>query len=236
MRNKLEYWRFKHALVVGILCCAGCVSGCVAGPATPLARSPAPPATVHFPQTYDAQPAPFIMPAPAWVADDADILSPESEASLTADLEALQERTGHQMVVVTIPGLGGENVADVALSIANCWAVGRASHDDGVLLLVAPNERRARISTGYGIEQYITDIRAQKIMDETLIPAFQKGDFDGGIKAGVAVLIDALDKVPGDTRLASAKARKIRQAQNKQPESTLQQCGNGPRLRPAHAP
>lgn len=121
-----------------------------------------------------------------WVTDAADILPEEAEARLAAKLAELERRTRHQMVVVTLPTLGGRDVADVADALGNAWGVG---HGDGVVVLVAPNERRMRISTANGIRAVLPDETCQQIIDDTMPPRFRDGDFPGGIEAGTDALI-----------------------------------------------
>lgn len=132
--------------------------------------------------------APLLQPA-GWVTDAAEILPDEVEARLTAKLAEFEHRTLHQMVVVTVPSLEGRDVADVANQLGNSWGVGRASHDDGIVILVAPDERRVRISTADGIMALLPDEACRQIIDEAMIPAFSAGDLAGGTEAGVDAVI-----------------------------------------------
>lgn len=199
----------RWGVAASLLLLAACQTGVAADPAGERGQG----YSVHFPDNQApakdsaARPAPFVMPAPAWVADSADILSPETEAALIADLQALEQRTAHQMVVVTVPGLGGKDVTDAGREIGICWKVGRKDHDDGTVVLVAPVERHLRIALGYGLEAYIPDARAKAIIDTDILPHFRKTAYDAGVKAGVAALIAELDRVPRDTRKASAAAK-----------------------------
>lgn len=199
----------RWGVAASLLLLAACQTGAAPDPAGERGQG----YSVHFPDNQapvkdsTAQPSPFVMPAPAWVADSADILSPETEDGLITDLQALEQRTGHQMVVVTVPSLGGKDVTDAAREIGICWAVGRKDHDDGTVLLVALVERQLRISLGYGLEAYIPDARAKAIIDTGIVPHFRKNAYDAGVQAGVAALIAELDRVPYDTRKASAAVR-----------------------------
>ena len=96
------------------------------------------------------------------------------------------------MVVVTVPSLGGEDVAKYTLRLANRWGIGRKGFDDGVVLLIAPNERKVRIEVGLGLEQILPDSLCSRIMENVIIPKFRKGDLPGGIDAGVTSLIERL--------------------------------------------
>lgn len=126
------------------------------------------------------------------VTDRADLLDRAVEQRLTRVLADFERRTAHQLVVVTVTSLEGRDVADYTRDLANRSGIGRAEEDDGIVLLVAPNERRARIAVGIGLESVLTDEICQEIMGGVLIPRFRQGDVVGGIEAGVAALIARL--------------------------------------------
>jgi uncharacterized protein len=126
------------------------------------------------------------------VVDAASILSDAQEARLSERLEALESKTGHQMVVVTVPTLGGQDVAEYTRRLGNRWGIGRKTFNDGVVLLVAPNERKARIAVGIGLESTLPKSLCSAIMENVMIPRFRNGDLPGGIDAGVTSLIDRL--------------------------------------------
>lgn len=126
------------------------------------------------------------------VSDHADILSPSQEQALTEQLEAFEALTEHQMVVTTVDSLNGEEIADFTRNLANAWGVGRADHDDGVVILVAPNERRVRIAVGYGLEKELSDTFCQKVLDSIMLPSFRKADYAGGIGGGVKAITERL--------------------------------------------
>ena len=127
-----------------------------------------------------------------WVTDAAHILSPEQQARLSAKLQQLERSTQHQVVVVTVPTLGGRDVADFTRDLANEWGIGRKGYNDGVVLLVAPNERKVRLAVGYGLEGKLTDNACQQIIEKTMLPRFRQGDVPGGIEAGTDALIALL--------------------------------------------
>ena len=142
-----------------------------------------------------ATPASGQAPLPALtgrVVDQADLLTPEAESQLTERLAALEDRTTDQFVVATIPSLAGRTVEDYSNSLANRWSLGQAGKDNGVLLLVAPNERRIRIAIGYGLEGIISNARAQQIIDRDLLPAFRERRWQDGISSGVDSIIAIL--------------------------------------------
>jgi uncharacterized protein len=126
------------------------------------------------------------------VVDQAELLSPENEAQLSDKLVALEERTRHQFVIATTPSLQGKPINDYSLCLARHWAIGRKDHNDGVVLLVAPNERKVRIEVGYGLENALRDDEAKQILDQQIIPAFKNGDFAGGIAAGTDAIISEI--------------------------------------------
>ena len=123
------------------------------------------------------------------VVDGANLLSSAEEAALTEWLADLEIRTQHQLVVATVTWLQGKPIESYSLCIANHWAIGRKGVNDGVLFLVAPNERRARIEVGYGLETALTDAEAKTIMDQDILPAFKRGNYPAGIAAGVSGII-----------------------------------------------
>lgn len=126
------------------------------------------------------------------VTDAANVLTSEQEAALSAKLERLKRVTEHQMVIVTVPSLGGQDIAIFARDLANGWGIGRKDHDDGVMILVAPNERKVRLSVGYGLESRLTPDVCQKVIREEMIPRFREGDLPGGIDAGADEVIRLL--------------------------------------------
>ncbi|WBY06995.1 TPM domain-containing protein [Sphingomonas sp. 7/4-4] len=123
------------------------------------------------------------------VVDDANLLAPEQEAGLVAKSAELEKATGHQLVVVTIPSLHGQDIATFGVDLGRRWGVGRKDIDDGVLLIVAPNERKARIEVGYGLEKALRDEEAGRILRDAILPAFRAGDMPKGIAAGVDGII-----------------------------------------------
>jgi uncharacterized protein len=122
------------------------------------------------------------------VVDGADVLNAQAEAALTTRLAALENATTDQVVVVTVPSLEGESIEALGLRLGKGWGIGQKELDNGVLLILAPTERRARIEVGYGLEGLLTDEKAQRIMDEQLVPLFAKGHLEQGLEAGVSAI------------------------------------------------
>ena len=130
------------------------------------------------------------------VVDAADLISPEKEAALTARLEAIENDTLAQVVIVTTPDLEGRDIAEYGLNLGNSWGIGDAERDDGVLIIVAPNDRKTRLEVGIGLEDLLDFARSDAIAEAMLI-SFREGDYVAGIEAG-------LTKVETDLRAASA--------------------------------
>jgi uncharacterized protein len=123
------------------------------------------------------------------VNDYAGMLSPERAASLEQQLTAFERSDSTQIVVLTIPTLGGENLEEFAIKVAEAWKIGQKGIDNGVILLVAKAERKVRIEVGRGLEGKLTDLVSGRIIRSEIAPKFKAGDFDGGITAGVNALM-----------------------------------------------
>lgn len=119
------------------------------------------------------------------VTDLADLLDPGAEERLEQRLQAIETETGAQVAVLTVPSLDGEVLEDYALRVAESWKLGREGVDDGVLVLVARDDRKVRIEVGYGLEGTITDLESRRIIDGRMVPAFRQGDFGAGIEGAV---------------------------------------------------
>jgi len=126
------------------------------------------------------------------VVDDANLLSPEDEAALAAELKALEDKSSDQLVVVTLPSLQGYTIEDFGYRLGRHWGIGTARLNNGVLLIVAPNERKVRIEVGYGLEPILTDALTKIIIENGILPRFRAGDFPGGIKNGVRDITSVL--------------------------------------------
>lgn len=149
------------------------------------------------------------------VLDAANILDPAAEAALTMQLSEYNARTGRALVVATVPSLNGDSIEMYAVRLFEKWGIGGAETDQGLLLLVAPNERKVRIEVGYGLHQYVTDILSGRIIRSDITPAFQQGDYAGGINAGINALITQLDRDPADARAVAEAAAAAAKAGNK---------------------
>ena len=122
------------------------------------------------------------------VNDFGDVISQQDEARLERKLVALNDTTSIQLSVVTIETTDGMDIAQYNTELAHEWGVGQADTDNGVQILVAVNDRKVNITTGYGAQEYLTDILSKQIIENYMIPRFRDGDYHGGIDAAVDVI------------------------------------------------
>ncbi len=133
----------------------------------------------------------------SWVTDMAHLLEPQTQTKINQLITALEQANGDEVAIVTIPETSSIlSPKQFATELFNTWQVGKRNRDNGVLFLVAAQERRVEIETGYGIEVILTDAQVKQIIDEQIIPAFQQGDFDRGILQGTKAIVRALESYP----------------------------------------
>src|SRR6186713_1068326 len=130
------------------------------------------------------------------VVDNANIIDPAAEAALTQKLADFETKGSDQIVVATIPSLDGEEIEPYANRLFRFWKLGQAKETNGVLLLVAPNDRKMRIEVGYGLEGTLTDLHTKLIIENDMVPAFRAGDFSGGISKAVDDMVMVLEGNP----------------------------------------
>lgn len=130
-----------------------------------------------------------------FIADEADLLSPQVENDLNMTLWDLQKKCGADLVVVTLPDLGGKTVEEVALDIGRSYKLGAKGKNNGVVFLTAPLERKMRIELGTGIENILGS--AESIRDKDILPYYKEGDYQRGIQRGTYQLVDAIAQVEG---------------------------------------
>ena len=138
------------------------------------------------------------------VVDQADIIPAGEEAALNTQLLELEKKTGHQLVVATVSDLEGRDVADYGYRLGREWQIGDAEKDDGVVFLIAPNERRMHIAVGLGLEPVLTDAMSGRIIRDTVTPRFKANDYPGGIQAGVNAIAEQIQLSPEE---AAARAQ-----------------------------
>ena len=126
-----------------------------------------------------------IPPLRSAVTDRAGILTTQTRERLESALQRLRRDGGTQLAVLTHPDLGSLTIEQASIRVVDEWKLGTAEADNGVLLLVAPNERRVRIEVGQGLEGSLTDAYSKRIIDEGITPLFREGDMNAGITMGV---------------------------------------------------
>jgi uncharacterized protein len=163
----------------------------------------------------------FLLIAPAWAApkfpaltgrvvDDAHILSDATRASLTEKLAALEASNSRQLVVVTVPSLGGYEISDYGYQLGRAWGIGQKKMNNGVLFIIAPTEHKTRIEVGYGLEPILTDAFSSVIIQTQVLPKFRSGDFNGGVTAGTDALIQQLSLETSEAEKRAAAAAQER--------------------------
>jgi uncharacterized protein len=147
------------------------------------------------------------------VVDQAGILRPEQVADLKSKAEALYAQSGRAFAVATVNSLEGYPVEDYAYRLGRHWKLGSAKNDDGVLLLVAPNERKVSVATGYGAGAYMTDAMSGIIIREAILPHFKQSppDYGGGIEAGADAIIKQMGLPPEEAQKNVASAAQAQQ-------------------------
>jgi uncharacterized protein len=150
----------------------------------------------------------------SWVADPANHLSAAARARIDSIATALERETTAEIAVAVVDSLEGLEPADAALLFHRRWGVGKRERDNGIVLLWSPARRQIFVSVGYGLEGVLPDARTGRIQDREMLPAFRRGDFNGGVTAGVTALAAAAreetysgmtravagERVPGQSR------------------------------------
>ena len=144
------------------------------------------------------------------VTDNAQILSDETRKTITANLKAHEEKTTNQIAVLTVPTLEGVSIEEYATAAFNTWKLGQKGKDNGILLIVAPKDRKMRIEVGYGLEGTMTDGIAGSIIRNVMTPLFKSNDYDKGIDKGVRAMINVLEggQAPIETGGTGAEVKK----------------------------
>ncbi len=147
--------------------------------------------TVSMPLVSRAQ---FQVPGkPTGFVDDfANVIAPADRANLQSKLSAFNASTTIEIAVVTVPSLGGDEIAHASIQIFDAWKIGKAGKDNGVLVLVAPTEHQAWITTGYGLEGALTDLQSAWIVRNVMIPEFKNNNYYAGLDAGVDSIMSAV--------------------------------------------
>ena len=130
------------------------------------------------------------------VVDTAKLIDAATEGRLDGMLAAHEAATTDQVVVVTLPSLGGMAVEDFGYQLGRSWGIGQRGKNNGVLLIVSRDDRKLRIEVGYGLEGKLTDADAAVIINQTITPAFKRNDYAGGIEQGAAAILQRLNPPP----------------------------------------
>ena len=130
------------------------------------------------------------------VNDYAGAMQATQVQSLESQLAQLERDTGHQVAVLTVPTLDGEDIEGFSIRVAENWKIGKKGHDNGAVLVVAVKDRRLRLEVGYGLEGLLPDAIAKRVTADYIVPHFRQQDYGGGIVAGIAALDKILRKEP----------------------------------------
>ena len=141
------------------------------------------------------------------VVDQAGVLDAPVRAALDQQLADLEAKTTDQLVVVTVRSLEGATIEDYTLRLGRQWKIGQKDKNNGVLLLVAPSDRKVRIEVGYGLEGALTDAVSKYIISETIVPHFRANDMAGGIARGVDDIVEVLTGDASEWQRRAAKAQ-----------------------------
>ncbi|MFT5097677.1 MAG: hypothetical protein ACI9JO_001710, partial [Psychrobacter okhotskensis] len=176
----------------------------------PATRAPAKPAVQSSAENVDADK--LILNSP--VVDQANILNPQEKQRLEAQLRSIYQQGLAQAAVVIVPTTNGVPIFDYALQVAEKWELGNKDIDDGLLMVVAVNDRDMYILTGYGLEGVLPDAAVNRIIREDITPLFKQNDYGAGILAGVGALEARLGADPEVLARADAQAAERSQSQN----------------------
>ena len=145
------------------------------------------------------------------IVDNANLLKPEDRAAILTELKALEGTSTDQFAVVTVNSLDGYSIEDYSIGLARKWQIGQKDKDNGLLLIVAPKERKVRFEVGRRLEPVMTDTLSAIITQNAILPKFRRGDFSSGIRDGVR---DTKDVLLGDAEAVKERARGGRTPEN----------------------
>jgi uncharacterized protein len=150
-----------------------------------------------------------VPPLKGRVNDLARIMPPDRARTLEERLARFEKETSHQIAVLTIPSLEGESLEGFSIRVAESWKIGKKGFDNGVILLIAKNDRKLRIEVGYGLEGVLPDALASRIIREVIVPRFRANDYAGGIEAGIEAIlkVNRGEPLPIPERTGSVQTR-----------------------------
>ncbi|MGQ0457342.1 MAG: TPM domain-containing protein [Hyphomicrobium sp.] len=161
--------------------------------------------------------AAFALAAPTYpeltgrIVDNANLLTVDDRAAIEAELASLEQASTDQIAVATVRSLEGYPIEDYGIGLARKWGIGQKDKDNGVVLLVAPNERKVRIEVGRRLEPLMTDTMSKLIIENAILPKFRRGDFSGGVRDGVR---DIKAVLLGDAEEVKQRAKGARSPEN----------------------
>jgi uncharacterized protein len=147
---------------------------------------------------------PKFPPLTGRIVDEAALLSADDRRAIEQDLKALEAKSTDQLVIYITRSLQGYPIEDFGYRLGRTWAIGQKDKNNGVILIVAPTDRKVRIEVGRGLEPQLTDIMTKLIIENAILPAFRRNDFSGGVMAGVR---DIRDVLLGDAEEVKKRAR-----------------------------
>jgi uncharacterized protein len=147
---------------------------------------------------------PKFPPLTGRIVDEAGLLPADDRRAIEQDLKALEAKSTDQLVVYTTRSLQGYPIEDFGYRLGRFWQIGQKDKNNGVILIIAPGDRKVRIEVGRGLEPQLTDLMSKLIIENAILPAFRRNDFAGGIKAGVR---DIRDVLLGDAEAVKERAR-----------------------------
>lgn len=146
-----------------------------------------------------------------YVNDRAKLLTAEEKARLESLLGRFESETTNQVVVLIVPSLEGDSLEDFSIRVAESWKPGQKDRDNGVIFLVALEDRKARIEVGYGLEGALTDAQTGRILQNLVFPAFREGDYPGGIQAGLVGILQSIrGEFPSQAAQGAEPTRQVR--------------------------
>ncbi|EJF86058.1 TPM domain-containing protein [Bartonella rattimassiliensis] len=157
-------------------------------------------------------------PLTGYINDIAHLLDPATKRNLTEKLATLEEKTGDQIVLVTLPTLSGHDIETYSNSLFRAWRLGQKQINNGILLVIAPNEREARIEVGYGLEGELTDAISSVIINSFMIPNFREGNYQKGIVEAIHAVIKVITQSDADFSFRINQKAKAVEEQRKQAE------------------
>jgi uncharacterized protein len=152
------------------------------------------------------------------IVDEAGLVTWEDRQAIEAELAALEGRSTDQIAVVTVKSLQGYPIEDYSYQLGRHWGIGQQGKNNGILLVVAPNERKVRIEVGRGLEPVMTDLMSSLIVNNAILPGFRRGDYSAGIRAGVR---DIKDTLLGDAEAVKQRAKGRRAAPKTDPVALI---------------